>query len=141
MSRRKKAQQLNTAEAVAVQDAFSNPLYRLGWGSQSPLEATEYPLTRMKDNYALLNSLYRDNWVVQNGVGLMVDDMLREWGDIKGITPEVGGAGERGGAKAASNPIECPAKPCCARRAAREAGTFPLRSSGKVTAFLGCEKV
>lgn len=95
MSRRKKAQQLNSAEAVAVQDAFSNPLYRLGWGSQSPLEATEYPLTRMTDNYALLNSLYRDNWVVQNVVGLMVDDMLREWYDIKGITPEMRDALER----------------------------------------------
>ena len=48
--------------------------------------------------------------------------------------------GELEGAKPASNPIKCPAKPCCAGRAAREAGTFPLRSSGKVTAFLGCEK-
>ena len=95
MSRRKKAQQLNTAEAVVTLDAFSNPLYRLGWGSQSPLEATEYPLTRMTDNYALLNSLYRDNWVVQNVVGLMVDDMLREWYDVKGITPEMRDALER----------------------------------------------
>lgn len=92
MSRRHKTRptgnQPNT-EAVAVQDAFSNPLFRLGWGSQSPLEATEYPLTRMTDNYALLNSLYRDNWVVQNVVGLMVDDMLREWYKLKGsYTPE-----------------------------------------------------
>ena len=75
-------------DAVSVLDAFSNPLYRLGWGAQSPLEATEYPLTRMTDNYALLNSLYRDNWVVQNVVGLAVDDMLREWYEITGsITP------------------------------------------------------
>ena len=93
MSRRHKNRpagaQVNT-EAVAVQDAFSNPLFRLGYGSQSPLEATEYPLTRMTDNYALLNSLYRDNWVVQNVVGLMVDDMLREWYKPKGtITPEM----------------------------------------------------
>lgn len=92
MSRRNKSRprgaQPNT-EAVSVQDAFSNPLFRLGYGSQSPLEATEYPLTRMTDNYALLNSLYRDNWVVQNVVGLMVDDMLREWYQLKGvITPE-----------------------------------------------------
>lgn len=90
MSRRSKNRpsgvQVNT-EAVAVQDAFSNPLFRLGYGSQSPLEATEYPLTRMTDNYALLNSLYRDNWVVQNVVGLMVDDMLREWYRIKGAVP------------------------------------------------------
>lgn len=86
---------MNT-EAVAVNDAFSNPLFRLGYGSQSPLEATEYPLTRMTDNYALLNSLYRDNWVVQNVVGLMVDDMLREWYKLKGnVTPEMQDALDR----------------------------------------------
>ena len=92
MSRRNKNRPTNAqpnTEAVAVNDAFSNPLFRLGYGSQSPLEATEYPLTRMTDNYALLNSLYRDNWVVQNVVGLMVDDMLREWYRIKGtVSPE-----------------------------------------------------
>lgn len=92
MSRRHKTRpsgpKQNT-EAVNVLDAFSNPLFRLGYGSQSPMEATEYPLTRMTDNYALLNSLYRDNWVVQNVVGLMVDDMLREWYKLKGgVTPE-----------------------------------------------------
>lgn len=76
------------SNAVSVQDAFSNPLFHLGFGSQSPLEATEYPLTRMTDNYALLNSLYRDNWIVQNVVGLAVDDMLREWYETTGsITP------------------------------------------------------
>lgn len=99
MSRRNKSRtsgaQANT-EAVSVLDAFSNPLFRLGYGSQSPLEATEYPLTRMTDNYALLNSLYRDNWVVQNVVGLMVDDMLREWYKLKGnIAPEMQDALER----------------------------------------------
>ncbi|MBM6887182.1 DUF1073 domain-containing protein [Pseudoflavonifractor phocaeensis] len=74
---------------MPVLDAFSNPLFRLGYGSQSPMEATEYPLTRMTDNYALLNSLYRDNWVVQNVVGLMVDDMLREWYKLRGsLTPK-----------------------------------------------------
>lgn len=82
MSRRNKSRprgaQPNT-EAVSVQDAFSNPLFRLGHGSQSPLEATEYPLTRMTDNYALLNSLYRDNWVVQNVVGIIPDDMTKKW--------------------------------------------------------------
>lgn len=82
MSRRNKSRprgaQPNTG-AVSVQDAFSNPLFRLGYGSQSPLEATEYPLTRMTDNYALLNSLYRDNWVVQNVVGIIPDDMTKKW--------------------------------------------------------------
>ena len=70
-------------------DAFSNPLFRLGLGSQSPLEATQYPLTRMTDNYALLNSLYRDNWVVQNVVGIIPDDMTKKWFSLKGpLAPE-----------------------------------------------------
>ena len=89
MSRRNKSAPKGGQQNIATTDAFSNPLFRLGYGSQSPLEATEYPLTRMTDNYALLNSLYRDNWVVQNVVGLMVDDMLREWYKLKGgVTPE-----------------------------------------------------
>lgn len=87
MSRRNKVK-TQTQQNIVTQDAFSNPLFRLGWGSQSPVEATEYPLTRMTDNYALLNSLYRDNWVVQNVVGLVVDDMLREWYTLQGISPK-----------------------------------------------------
>lgn len=93
MSRRHKNRPTNAqpnTEAVAVNDAFSNPLFRLGYGSQSPLEATEYPLTRMTDNYALLNSLSRTEWVVQNVVDLMVDDMLREWYRLTGaFSPEM----------------------------------------------------
>ncbi len=76
-------------EAACVMDAFSNPLFRLGYGSQSPLEATEYPLTRLTGNYALLNSLYRDNWVVQNVVGIIPDDMTKKWFTVTGqASPE-----------------------------------------------------
>lgn len=94
MSRRNKNRPAGGTEKqmTATLDAFSNPLFSLGYGSQSPLEATEYPLTRMTDNYALLNSLYRSNWVVQNVVGLLVDDMVREWYDLKSATPEQGKA-------------------------------------------------
>ena len=81
MSRRKKN--------VRTNDAFSNSLFRLGFGSQSPLEATEYPLTRLTDNYALLNSLYRDNWVVQNVISIIPDDMTKKWFTLSGsIAPE-----------------------------------------------------
>ena len=90
MSRRNK-NQVNTEHvqsSIPAMDAFSNPLFRLGYMSQSPLEATEYPLTRLTDNYALLNSLYRDNWVVQNVVGIIPDDMTKEWFHLNGdLTP------------------------------------------------------
>ena len=89
MSRRRKNSPAGgTQQNIPAMDAFSNSLFRLGYGSQSPLEATDYPLTRMTGNYALLNSLYRSNWVVQNVVGLMVDDMLREWYSLKSASPE-----------------------------------------------------
>ena len=103
MSRRKKTRQSATdavsrhsaepndrsGSLTAAYDAFSNPLFRLGYGSQSPLEATEYPLTRLTDNYALMNSLYRDNWVVQNVVGIIPDDMTKNWFVPAGsLTPE-----------------------------------------------------
>ena len=89
MSRRNKNRPAGSAQPNTLTlDAFSNPLFRLGYGSQSPLEATSYPLTRMTGNYALLNSLYRENWVVQNVVALLVDDMLREWYDLKDAAPD-----------------------------------------------------
>ena len=83
MSRRKKDNQIQTS------DAFSNPVYRLGFGTQAPLEATEYPLTRLTDNYALLNSMYRSGSILQSVVDIVPQDMLREWFDIQGdIKPE-----------------------------------------------------
>ena len=89
MSRRNKNRPAGATQPNTLTlDAFSNPLFRLGYGDQSPLEATSYPLTRMTGNYALLNSLYRENWVVQNVVGLMVDDMLREWYELKDAAPD-----------------------------------------------------
>ena len=39
--------------------------------------------------------------------------------------------GELEGAKPSSNQIECLAKPCCARRATGEAGTFAVRSTSE----------
>lgn len=93
MSRRRKAQQ---NIPTAVMDEFSNPLFRLGYGSQSPLEATEYRTTRLTGNYALLNSLYGDNWVVQNVVGIIPDDMTKKWFTVTGSnTPEQAAALER----------------------------------------------
>ena len=48
MSRRNKNRPAGgTQPNTLTLDAFSNPLFRLGYGSQSPLEATSYPLTRM----------------------------------------------------------------------------------------------
>lgn len=78
MSRRKKENQIQTT------DAFSNPMYRLGFGTQAPLEATEYPLTRLTQNYGQLNSMYRTGSILQAVVDIVPQDMLREWFTISG---------------------------------------------------------
>lgn len=74
---------------VTMMDAFSNPAARIGFGTADLLQATEYPLIRMTQNYQLLTSLYRDNWIVQNIVATIPNDIIRKWYEIKsGIAPE-----------------------------------------------------
>lgn len=68
-----------TTSPVNVNDAFSNPVARLGAGTQNLLEATRYPLTRMSQNWNLLNSLYRTNWVVKNIVSVIPEDVTKKW--------------------------------------------------------------
>ena len=68
---------------VTMMDAFSNPAARIGYGTMDLLQATEYPMTRMTQNYQLLTSLYRDNWIVQNIVATIPNDIIRKWYEIK----------------------------------------------------------
>lgn len=84
MSRRNK-----NNNQVMTTDAFSNPVFRLGYGSQAPLEATDYVLTRMTDNYAKLNAMYRSGGILQSVVDIIPEDMCREWFTLSGdIKPE-----------------------------------------------------
>ena len=87
-SRRKQNNRRKQASAT-VMDAFSNPAARIGFGTMDLLQSTQYPMTRMTQNYELLTSLYRDNWIVQNIVATIPNDMIRKWYEIKsGISPD-----------------------------------------------------
>lgn len=96
MAKRKRAldraarKQNNTNQApVSTMDAFSNPAARIGFGTMDLLQATEYPMTRITQNYQLLTSLYRDNWIVQNIVATIPNDMVRKWYEIRSsIAPD-----------------------------------------------------
>lgn len=68
---------------IVTMDAFSNPAARIGFGTMDLLQATEYPMTRLTGNYQLLTSLYRDNWIVQNIIATIPNDMVRKWYEIK----------------------------------------------------------
>lgn len=79
----------STDNRIETMDAFSNPIARLGFGTQDLLQATEYPLTRKTQNHQLLTSLYRDNWIVQNIISTIPDDMVRKWYALKSsVAPE-----------------------------------------------------
>ncbi len=88
--RRTRADTLQSKQApVMMMDAFSNPAARIGYGTLDLLQATEYPMTRLTQNYQLLTSLYRDNWIVQNIIATIPNDMVRKWYEIKSsIDPE-----------------------------------------------------
>lgn len=82
MSRRKK-------NRTTVTDAFSNPAARLGFGTFDLLQGTQYTATRMTQNYQLLTTLYRENWIVQNIIGTIPDDICRKWFELKSsVAPE-----------------------------------------------------
>lgn len=87
--RRAQKQNHSAKAPVVTMDAFSNPAFRIGFGTLDPIQATAYPLTRLTQNYELLTSLYRDNWLAQNIINTIPQDMLRKWYVIRaGVGPD-----------------------------------------------------
>jgi phage-related protein (TIGR01555 family) len=75
--------------APAALDAFQNMLARLGFGTSNLLEGTQYPLTRLTRNYALMTSLYRSHWIVRRVIDTIPEDMCKNWFDIDSqVAPE-----------------------------------------------------
>jgi len=60
-------------------DAFQNLLARMGVGTPSMIESTAYPLTRLSQNYTLMNSLYRSHWIVRRIIDVIPEDMCKNW--------------------------------------------------------------
>lgn len=91
MSRRHKDKNLTSADArQPVKDAFSNPAARTGFGTYDLMQATEYVPTRLTQNYQTITTLYRENWIVQNIVSVIPDDIIRKWYEVKSaIAPEM----------------------------------------------------
>lgn len=91
MSKRRNARKSRADKQAptATMDAFSNPAARTGFGTMDLLQATEYPMTRMTQNNQLLTSLYRENWIVQNIIATIPNDIMRKWYEIKsGVGPD-----------------------------------------------------
>ena len=75
-------------ERQSTNDSFINPFNRLGFGKNNLLSTNEYPITRLTQNYALLNSLYRNDWIAKKIIDSVAEDMTKNWVTVNsGIDP------------------------------------------------------
>lgn len=74
------------AATVRRTDAFSNPGARTGFGQLNLVNTTEYPLTRLTQDWSLLTSLYRSSWIVQRVCSVIPEDALT---DLRIEAPEL----------------------------------------------------
>lgn len=72
------APQQESARAVAM-DYFRNTMARMGWGTASLAEGTDYEMVRLSNNYWLMLTLYRNSWLARRIVDLPAQDMTRTW--------------------------------------------------------------
>ena len=68
----------NAIAATRTTDAFSNPGARTGFGELNLINTTEYPLTRLTQNWSLLTSLFRSSWIVQRVCSIIPEDAMTD---------------------------------------------------------------
>lgn len=78
MPRDSKGRYAKAADAVA-NDVFSNPAARMGAGTPSLAEATEYQLIRYTYDYWLMITLFRNHWLARRIVEKPAQDMCKAW--------------------------------------------------------------
>jgi len=85
----KKNSRRSTTKRTFTTDAFSNPIARLGFGTQGLLEGTVYPMTDLTKDRETLNSLYISNKIVENIISIIPSDITKKWFQISAdVKPE-----------------------------------------------------
>lgn len=79
MRNKRKTTYRGRPKRMPARDAFSNPMARLGAGTPNLLDSTYYPMQRLTRNYQLLNSLYREHWIMRRIIDVIPSDMLKNW--------------------------------------------------------------
>lgn len=69
----------NTGLGGEAEDAFTNVAARMGYGTNSLAEATEYELVRWTNNYWLMITLFRNHWISRRIVEKPAQDMTKAW--------------------------------------------------------------
>lgn len=68
----------NVERVKRITDAFANPAAKTGWGEDNLINATQYPMTRLTQDWQLLTSLYRTSWIVQRVCNVIPEDALSD---------------------------------------------------------------
>ncbi len=63
----------------AANDYFSNPIARIGFGTPSLTEGTQYQLDRFSYDYWTLITLYRNHWLCRRIIDGIAEDMVQAW--------------------------------------------------------------
>lgn len=79
MPRKKTQSTADIAKGIENRDTFQNAATRSGLGQPNHSSATSYPLTRLTQNYGLMTSLYRNNWIVRRVIDTIPKDMVKHW--------------------------------------------------------------
>lgn len=73
-------QSLDSRDGLSVGfDYFRNLAARMGYGTPSLAEGTEYEMVRLSNDYWLMLTLYRNHWISRRIVDLPSDDMTKSW--------------------------------------------------------------
>jgi len=76
-------------QQMITTDSFQNLAARTGYGTPSLMEFTNYPITRLTKNYNLMNSLYRNSWIVRRIIDTIPKDSVKNWIKYEtDLTPE-----------------------------------------------------
>lgn len=80
---------LGLSDTGVAGDAFRNAAARLGFGTPSLPEATEYVLERWTNDYWLMITLYRNHWIARRGIDGPAHDMTKAWAKLDcQVSPE-----------------------------------------------------
>lgn len=63
-------------------DYFANMAARMGYGTPSLAEGTDYQMVRLSNNYWLMLTLYRNHWLARRIVDIPAQDMTRKWANL-----------------------------------------------------------
>jgi hypothetical protein len=71
------------ANDSVANDAFSNVTARMGYGTPSLVEATDYELVRWSNNYMLMVTLFRNHWISRRIVEKPAQHMCKAWAKVQ----------------------------------------------------------